>query len=336
MARLGPMMEGLFNIASNVSFDRFRYDSHIGNTPSYNTVLKALYGLSQQAAKQTLDICRDPGRWFTIVTDNVQTYHRRRDLRLGRQNGMTVGMAATAWVAPQAAADPAVFDYDEKEKLRAECRRDLIQVDGLLRRLDFDHERKVFTFQWLWVLGNYSKMMSHLKDRANLLLRTEALLQKVPDEAAEVYPLPTTSGSETDLPEFLSSIVDFLKNTGQTAVRYLRRILPIGGDGLTFELFLKLQYHLQFHRSPYNSLRILNPLLQWWHDMWTNDSRIIDLHLISYASLDPSTLGHSASKIGRRIPKEQGKYNYHQACEILYLVADTRMLDCWRYVIISE
>ncbi|EEB88489.1 hypothetical protein MPER_13645, partial [Moniliophthora perniciosa FA553] len=41
-ARLEPMLEGLFNLVSLVSYDKFRYDSHVGNTPSYNTALAAL------------------------------------------------------------------------------------------------------------------------------------------------------------------------------------------------------------------------------------------------------------------------------------------------------
>ncbi|KAJ8094953.1 hypothetical protein PM082_010169 [Marasmius tenuissimus] len=73
-ARLGPMLEGLFNMVSLVSFDRFRYDSHVGNTPAYNTVASGLYGLGQQAARQVVYLCWDPGYWFWIVIDNIQNY----------------------------------------------------------------------------------------------------------------------------------------------------------------------------------------------------------------------------------------------------------------------
>ncbi|KAJ3764517.1 hypothetical protein FB446DRAFT_656341, partial [Lentinula raphanica] len=41
-ARLGPLQEGLFNFATNASDEKFRYDSHVGNTPSYATILKAM------------------------------------------------------------------------------------------------------------------------------------------------------------------------------------------------------------------------------------------------------------------------------------------------------
>lgn len=331
------MLEGLFNIVTNASDDKFRYDSRVGNTPSYQTVLRGLYGLSHQSENQVLDVCRDPWRWFWIVTDNVQNYHRRRSFRLGRSNHMNVGMAATVWVAPQSTTDPStIFDYEEKKRLRAASQRDRLTTDHLLNLIDADHEARAFAFQWLWVLGNYVTHVSHLKSRANELLRTEAQLQKLPNEPNLAFPLPTSTGSETQLLDFVRSIFDFLKSAGQVAERFLKRMLPFGGDGLTFELLLKVQQHRQFHESPFHSLRILNPILQWWHCFWTNDSRIVERHLVSYASLDPSTLGHSASKISRTIPLNQGKYDYHQASELLYFVTDMRMLDCWRYVNILQ
>ncbi|KAK7018650.1 hypothetical protein VNI00_018336 [Paramarasmius palmivorus] len=51
--------------------------------------------------------------------------------------------------------------------------------------------------------------------------------------------------------------------------------------------------------------------------------------------IDPSTLGYSASKIHRTIPKDQGKYNYHQATDLVYFVADMKALDCWRLLMLN-
>ncbi|KAK7447775.1 hypothetical protein VKT23_014033 [Stygiomarasmius scandens] len=318
-ANRGPLQVGLFNVAANVSYERFRYNSCVGNTPSLPTVLRAMFGLSERAAMHCLDIGRDPDMWFWIVPDNVQNYVRRRSFRLGRENFMNLGMSATFW-ARTTAADPKALDCDTKQQMRAQCQRDKITTHDLLHLLDPDHERRVLSFQWLWVLGNYVKDLGELKNRANKLLRTEGLRQKVPDEP---------------LDEFLASILDFCKSSGQTGERFHKRMLPVCGDGYTFELLHKIMEHRQLHTSPFHSLRILSPSLAWWHTEWTNDARIIDNHLVNYASLDPSTLGHSASKIGRKLVKEQGKYNYNQATELLYTVADARILDCWRLLLLN-
>ncbi|KAF9050825.1 hypothetical protein BDZ89DRAFT_593109 [Hymenopellis radicata] len=334
-ARLGPILEGLFNIASNASFDTFRYDSRVGNTPAYDTMLRILYGLSQQAAVQTLEICRDPGRWYWIVIDNVQNYFRRRSLGIGRENYMVIGMAGTVWVALMAGPGPEALNFEKKALMRKEFSRQSVTTGQLLALLPQEHEHRVFSYQWLWVLGNYDHRLAHLKTRANELLRTKGRLQKVPDGRTECFPLPSNNGRETQLPEFQASLFDFFKSAGQTEQRFHRRLMPVTGDGFTFELLLKLMQQRQFHESDFESLRFLEPGLAGWHTEWTNDSRVIDYHLDSYSSQDPSTLGYALSKIKRKIPKDQGKYNYHHANEALYLVLDMRMLDCWRLFLLD-
>ena len=49
-------------------------------------------------------------------------------------------------------------------------------------------------------------------------------------------------------------------------------------------------------------------------------------------STDPSTLGHSAAKIGRSQPANLKKVDYYPHSELAYLILDIRMLDCWRCV----
>ncbi|KAJ8094952.1 hypothetical protein PM082_010168 [Marasmius tenuissimus] len=182
----------------------------------------------------------------------------------------------------------------------------------------------------MWVLGNYAQRLQGLKDLANERLQTVGKRQKVPNEPVECFTLPTVSGSKTKLPEFLERVLDFLKSVGQTGACFLKRMLPIGGNGLTFELLHRIISHRQFHDSPFHSLCFLNPKLQWWHLFWTNDARIIDLHMGNPAGSDMSSLGHLLSSIDRKLSKEQGKYNYKQASEALYLVLDADILSCWR------
>ncbi|KAF9038843.1 hypothetical protein BDZ89DRAFT_1216543 [Hymenopellis radicata] len=95
-------------------------------------------------------------------------------------------------------------------------------------------------------------------------------------------------------------------------------------------------FHFGASQEPSTSLRVMNPVLLWWHALWTNLSRIIEKHLVSYSSLDPSSLGHSASKIDRTIRIDQGKYDFHQGSELVYFVIDMCMLDCWRLLFLQE
>ncbi|KAK1218046.1 hypothetical protein PQX77_019275 [Marasmius sp. AFHP31] len=331
-ANLGPLSEGLFNFASLTPFNKFRYNSHVGNSVAYTTVMRSLDGLSDYLSMTLRDLCRDPARWF--IPDNVQNFIRRRSQWLGHVNFMNIGMACTAWARPIASApDPSVFNFDDKQQRRAACHRDKIDTQQLVDLADGDHEQHVFGFQWLWVLGHRVTRVSQLTVRANEGLRTTGMKQKVPDEPVECFPLPTNNGAETQLPEFPDSILDFLESCGQTSDRHHKRMQPIGGDGLTFELLHKIMQQRQFHASPFHSLQFLQPTLQWWHLFWTNDSRILDRHMGNPAVPDPSSFGYSTAAIDQKLSKEQGKYSYNKASELLYLVLDARMLDCWRLLL---
>ncbi|KAK1234278.1 hypothetical protein PQX77_002521 [Marasmius sp. AFHP31] len=334
-ARLGPMMEGLFNFASLTPFNKFRYDSHTGTSTAHSTVIRSLDGLSERLAMALIDLCRDPGRWFWLIPDNVQNFIRRRSQWAGHVNFMNLGMACTAWARSiTSAPDPAVFDYEDKQKRRESCQRNKLTTSEFVRLADPDHERHVFAFQWIWVLGHHAyEHLGALKTRASERFRTTGLKQKVPDEAVDCFPLPTNSGTETQLPDFLGSVLDFLESCGQTGERHHKRMLPIGGDGLTFELLHKLMQQRQFHTTPFHSLRVLNPTLQWWHLFWTNDNRIIDRHIGNPAVPDASSFGYSLAAINQTLSKEQGKYSYNKSSELLYLVLDARMLDCWRLLL---
>ncbi len=328
MARLGPFLTGLFHFSSNASNDTFRYESRVGNTPAYTTILRGLHGLASQAAVLTRERCRDLTRVMWIICDNVQHYHRRRMSRIGLHNVMNIGMAATAWLKPLRYPD--ALNYQDKAHRRATTKRAEATVDSLLRYIDPEHERRVFAYQWLWVLGEYGQDLEYVKAHALMLLRTRGRIQQLTDEPTEAFPLPSTSGSEAEVPEFLETMKDFVHSTGQTKDDFDLRVLPVGGDGMTYRLLLTLMQLRQFHKSPFTSLRTWNPVLQWWHALWTNLSRIIDKHLVSYSSRDPSTLGYSASKIDRTIRVDQGKYDFHQGSELVYFILDMRVLDCWR------
>jgi hypothetical protein len=59
--------------------------------------------------------------------------------------------------------------------------------------------------------------------------------------------------------------------------------------------------------------------------------RIYETHWDSLLNLDPSTLGRSAAKINRPAPSSLKKVDYYPAADLMYLVLEVRLLECWRY-----
>ena len=91
-------------------------------------------------------------------------------------------------------------------------------------------------------------------------------------------------------------------------------------------------YYLSNHPDPFESLAILEPVLAPWHTVWTDLSRVFQRYWDSLLSHDPSTLGFSAAKIGRRAPSNPKKPDFNQAFEVLETVSDAHVLDCFRCV----
>ena len=69
---------------------------------------------------------RDPTKWGIIRLDNVQQYIRQRDLRIGHENKMQIGIAATYFETEGFV--PGAADLDDKTE--AYCREQEETLDG--------------------------------------------------------------------------------------------------------------------------------------------------------------------------------------------------------------
>jgi hypothetical protein len=81
-ARLLPFAKGILYFACSVPFDIVSYNSRVGNMPAYTTIWKSLIGLSEQESVYVESHGRDEMKWGRIVMDNVQNYHKQRDMRI--------------------------------------------------------------------------------------------------------------------------------------------------------------------------------------------------------------------------------------------------------------
>ncbi|KAJ7348698.1 hypothetical protein DFH08DRAFT_866352 [Mycena albidolilacea] len=73
------------------------YTSRIGTMPSYSTLYRTLDELSVDEASTALNHGRDRTKTGVFLFDNVQNLARVRDLRIGRENHMNVGMSGL-WI----------------------------------------------------------------------------------------------------------------------------------------------------------------------------------------------------------------------------------------------
>lgn len=306
------------------------YGSRIGDMPSYSTVYNALKGLAVHEATVTAAHANDPTKLGFLQFDNVQNYSRQRDHRIGRANKMNTGIAATYCELED--VDITAADLDEKRRLVSENRRAKVTIEELLGMIDHRHLDTVLSLHWLRILVNSIPELSKWQEHVSMLFREKAGRLKLPVKPTKVHPLASSGKNETITTELKDALFDFFAQMGQKDGEYLRRKIMAGGDGLTFQKMLEIQRYLQFHSDPFQSLELLEPILSTWHTEWTDISRIFETHWDALLSPDPSSLGHSAAQINRSEPTSLKKVDYYPAVELMYLVVEVRILDCWRYV----
>jgi hypothetical protein len=247
---------------------------------------------------------------------------------------MNVGMSGL-WIEAGKTIDVSVFDLNDKRRCIANNLRAGLTVDQLLGFLDREDADTTGYLQWLEVPVCCIKPLHHFKDEVSGRYHATAKLT-IPLEKAVVHPLGASRKKETIPSELKDGLLNFLAQLGQVPTDYIPRKLIIGGDGLLYAMVLQLQTYLQFHKDSFKSFEILEPQLQIWHTKWTDLNRVFQTHWgrTSGKNTNPASLGHSASKIGRAPPPNLKKVDFYPGSQLLYLVLDARMLDCWRYALL--
>ncbi|KAJ7688815.1 hypothetical protein B0H17DRAFT_1331988 [Mycena rosella] len=227
---------------------------------------------------------QDPETAGFLFVDNTQNYHRQRDLRIGRETVMNVGMSGLYMEAPD--VDVNVFNLADKRVLIEQNRRKDLSVDDLLGYLDQTDADLTGTLMFLESL----EVDMRLSATAKIMM---------PSGQAIVHPLACSGKKQTITTELKDGMLDFFQQIGQTPDAYLKRKLPVGGDGLTYAMLQQLQTYLQFHNDAFKSFEIMEPQL-------------------------------SAAKIGRSAPANMKKVEFYTGTQLLYLVLDAKLLDIWR------
>ncbi|EIW62772.1 uncharacterized protein TRAVEDRAFT_113893, partial [Trametes versicolor FP-101664 SS1] len=271
---------------------------------------------------------RDLTRSLILRTDNVQQYLKRREARIGRESAMKVGMSAMA--SEVLDFTPQAFDVDDKlRRIREDKRKDLT-VNQLLSWIDFGHTSRVSALHWLQALVTYVPELEDMKTELATLFRTHAGKIPLPRHKTDIYPMPTVGKNENITTEFRDALLDFLGQIGQKDKDYDRRLVLIGGDGLTYEHLLQIKGYMADQEDDFRRFELVEPFLKTWHTGMTHLSMLNEVHWGSYLTADPSKLGYTAGKIGQKAPSNLKKWDYYPTAWRTWLDLDTRMLDCWR------
>ncbi|KAJ7842924.1 hypothetical protein B0H13DRAFT_2364986 [Mycena leptocephala] len=204
-ANLLPLARGILYFGSSAPIELMNYDSRIGNMPSYSTVRHALLGLSAQEALDTAAHGKDPMKAGSLLIDNCQNQDKQRDLRIGRESVMNVGMSGLYMEAPDIDVD--LFDLGDKRKHVEQNLGKHLTVDQLLGFIDQEGADLTGT---LLVLEALTRGVAELKPRhAEVLerLRATATLLAPPGQNV-VHPLASSGRQQTIPTELMDAMLD--------------------------------------------------------------------------------------------------------------------------------
>ena len=151
--------------------------------PAYSTISKMLEDLSRQESQVTLAHAQDPTKHGRLVFNNVQNYLRQCDARIGCENTLNIGIAATYIKLND--IDPKAFNLDDKQHRLKENRRQAVTVDQLHELVDRKHLETVGTLQWLHVLTHYIPKLQEWKKEVSILYCTKGAKLRLPKRATK-------------------------------------------------------------------------------------------------------------------------------------------------------
>ncbi|KAJ7806195.1 hypothetical protein B0H14DRAFT_2255004, partial [Mycena olivaceomarginata] len=244
-----------------------------------------------------------------LIFDNVQHFARQRDLRIGRENAMIIGIACTYFTFT---VDLLALDHLDKRNRILTSRRSTLTIHDLLDLIDQSHIKTIGILQFLEALSHYIPEASVYKADIYIRYQTRASKLQAPVEKTPISPLATSGKNEASIAELKDAMVDFLEQIGQTEDDYDPQLFLAGGDGMSYHNMGLLKRYLQNHADPFQSFELLRPVLQLWHTFWTDLCRICETHWGEPLNDNSTTLGNSAKKIGRAPPPNLKKVDIIQ------------------------
>jgi hypothetical protein len=190
--------------------------------PVVNTIKQALQDFSDQKAAVIQTRGHDTTVYpknghettstILLIFNNVQHFLKQRDLRIGQENSMMIGIAATyVELEVQAAA----CDVMDKCRCIVENQPKDLTVDQILGLLDQPHFKIVGVLQWLEALTKNIPQLACYKSEVSLHYRTHAAKLQMPIEKSKIHPLATSGKNEANIGDLKDSFIDFLEQLRQ-------------------------------------------------------------------------------------------------------------------------
>ncbi|KAJ7733725.1 hypothetical protein DFH07DRAFT_780514 [Mycena maculata] len=247
-------------------------------------------------------------RW-QYVLDNVQKFCRQRDLRLGRQDVLKVGCAATAILLEDCA--PGAFDLQDHLGRVMQQKRKEMTTESLYADIDWDYIHELTALHWVRILVTFHPQLAHLCKAVEAAFNSDRMTKhRLCRRQTVVQPLGTNSEREAETPGMMRAMLDFEGQMGLDEKAMEGLIITPRGDGASIAAMWRIKKYLSAHPSHYKAFRNrVPPGPEIWHTHWTKLNVITSNCYGAATATDPSALSKSSTAAGAKRPSDLKKYD---------------------------
>jgi hypothetical protein len=321
---------GLWLFANSASDNIFSVLSRAGFSSSYTTVLKTLRTLSKSA--QELITTKAKSRQFLLIYDNINRMQRAWNPDLGERDRMNSGTAATYIQLADCNVETA-FDIKHLAASQAKQGRKKLDVNVLLKRINWAEVNKLFTLHSLSFLAQETEHLSHHRDYINLRFRTTHASHRMrKGRQTTAHPMATSDYDEGSTEGNRDVINDLLLNQLKMEKEEVgKMIVIIGGDQSTVEKIRTLKKFLEGCPHGYARYGWVLPLIQLWHMGWSDLERILSTHWGgSTSSAGDLSSFYFTNIILKRKIKDIKHPDYYPTQIFVFDNLKIEILDCWK------
>ncbi|KAF8598632.1 hypothetical protein BDV93DRAFT_609737 [Ceratobasidium sp. AG-I] len=311
----------------------YRICSRLGLSVGYTTVLQTLKNLANSSILSTRMLAKE--LQFLVIFDNINRKRKFWTPQLGQQDILMSGTAST--LVELSLYDSGAFDLQPVLSARQNQARKSLTTDVLWKQVDQQHLNSVMALHCLNFLVSNCPALSGLSDYITEQLRTTYAIHRMPNGAkTKAHPLSSSSISE-DSAEGCRDTIDeiLLHQLGLPPELVKSALIIVGGDLGTIEKVRALKTLASSCGHGYNKYEWVLPLVQLWHMGWADLARLISTYWGKPASLDPSSLWHACSLLGRKV-KPEDRPEYYPAQALVFDTLEADVLDCWRLILDTE
>ncbi|KAJ7447560.1 hypothetical protein B0H11DRAFT_1878681 [Mycena galericulata] len=328
-----PLAVWQFACKSHV--DEKRVFSRFGLTVHDTTARACLNSLTDSSLAQLREnvaegIAAGEMRW-QYVLDNVQQWCRQRDLRLGRQDVLKVGCAATAILLEDCA--PGAFDLqDHLDRVMKQERKEMT-TESLYDDIDWDYIHELTALHWVRILVTFIPQLAHLRKAVEAAFDSEKMtkFRLRRGRKAVVQGLMTNAERETETSGMMRAMLDFEGQMGLDEKAMENLIITPRGDGASIAAIWRIRKYLSAHPNHYKAFRNrVPPGPEIWHTRWTELNALASNFYGPASATDPSALSKSATAAGAKRPSDLKKVDFFPTSRSMTLFFEARVLDCWR------